>query len=76
MRLLVEWHSATGPVALFQILQAALLEYQISLLLDAKEQCFKNREMSEDMLCHLLSESCFTSWDAEAQAKGSLACMQ
>ena len=72
----MEWHSATGPVALFQILQAALLEYQISLLLHAKEQCFKTQEMSEEMLCCLLSEGCFTLWNAEAQAKGALSGVQ
>jgi hypothetical protein len=76
MRLVAERHSVTGPAAFFQIVQAALSEYQISLLLYAKEQRFKDREMSEDMLCRLLSEGCFTSWDAEAQAKGALAYVQ
>ena len=55
MRLVVERHSVTGPAAFFQIVQAALSEYQISLLLSAKEQRFKDQDMSEDMLCSLLS---------------------
>ena len=76
MRLVVERHSVTGPEAFFQIVQAVLLEYQISLLLHTKEQCFKDLEMSEDMLCSLLSEGCFTFWDVEAQAKGALAYVQ
>ena len=60
MLLVAERHSVTSPVAFFQIMQAALLEYQVSFLLDAKEQSFKNLEMSEDMLCRLLSKSYFT----------------
>ena len=76
MRLVAERHSVTSPAAFFQIVQAALSEYQISLLLYAKEQCFQDQEMSEDMLCSLLSEGCFTFWDVEAQAKGALAYVQ
>ena len=76
MRLLAELHSATGSAALFQIVQAVLSEYQISLLLNVKEQHFKTQEMSEEMLCLLLSKGCFTSWDAEAQAKGALSGVQ
>ena len=73
MWVLAERHSAICSSALFQIVQAELSEYQISLLLNAKEQRLKTQEMSEEMLRRLLSEGCFTSWDAEAQAKGALA---
>ena len=57
-------------------MQAVLLEYQISLLLNAKEQCFTTQEISEEMLRLLLSEGCFTSWDVEVQSKSALSGVQ
>ena len=46
------------------------------MLLDAKERHFKHRDMSEDVIRRILSEGCFTLWDAEVQAKNALSFVQ
>ena len=76
VRIVAGRHSVTGEAAFCQVVQAALTENQVSMLLDAKERHFRHRDMSEVVIRRILSEGCFTSWDTEVQAKNALSFVQ
>ena len=65
VRILTYLHSATSKAAFCQVVQAVLTKNQVSMLLDTKELHFRHHSMSEDLICLILLEGCFTSWDAE-----------